>query len=184
MEVLNQPLTDAFVLKPKIYEDSRGYFCESFNQSLFSSLTGYSGTFIQDNQSCSKRGSLRGLHYQAGVAAQSKLVRVTKGSAFDVAVDLRPNSPTFKQWHGEILSDTNHVQFFIPRGFAHGFMALEDDTIFQYKVDNAYSKLHEGGILWNDKTIGISWPHPDCIHLSEKDKALPLLSSVNANILW
>ena len=133
MEIVEKVLTDAFVLKPKVFKDDRGYFYESFNEKVFESLSGIKVNFIQDNQSFSSKGTLRGLHFQKGNAAQAKLVRVTKGSAYDVAVDLRPDSPTFKQWHSIELSADNHLQFFIPRGFAHAFIALEDNTIFQYK---------------------------------------------------
>ena len=128
--------------------------------------------FIQDNQSYSSKGTLRGLHFQTGDAAQAKLVRVTKGSAYDVAVDLRPDSPTFKQWYGVELSEDNHLQFFIPRGFAHAFVALEDNTIFQYKVDNYYSGVNDGGVIWNDEELAINWPELK-LELSEKDKTYP-----------
>ena len=133
MEILKRILTDAFVLKPRIFKDDRGYFYESFNESVFESLSGVKVNFIQDNQSFSSKGTLRGLHFQKGEAAQAKLVRVTKGSAYDVAVDLRPNSPTFKKWFGVELSEENHLQFFIPKGFAHAFVALEDNTVFNIK---------------------------------------------------
>ena len=183
MEVVTKVLTDAFVLKPRVFEDERGYFYESFNEKVFESLTGIQANFIQDNQSYSSKGRLRGLHFQKGNAAQSKLVRVTKGSAYDVAVDLRPNSSTFKQWYGVELSEGNHLQFFIPRGFAHAFVALEDNTIFQYKVDNYYSVVNDGGIIWNDEELAITWPELE-LELSEKDKNLPKLNQLNLNTLW
>ncbi|MDA9050989.1 dTDP-4-dehydrorhamnose 3,5-epimerase [Schleiferiaceae bacterium] len=183
MEIVEKVLTDAFVLKPRVFKDERGYFYESFNDNVFESLTGIKVNFIQDNQSYSSKGTLRGLHFQTGDAAQAKLVRVTKGSAYDVAVDLRPSSPTFKQWHGVELSAENHLQFFIPRGFAHAFVALEDHTIFQYKVDNYYSVLNDGGVIWNDKELVITWPELE-LELSEKDKNLPKLNQLNLNTLW
>ena len=158
MEIVEKVLTDAFVLKPRVFEDERGYFYESYNDKAFKSLTGIQANFIQDNQSYSSKGTLRGLHFQKGDAAQAKLVRVTKGAAYDVAVDLRPDSPTFKQWYGVELSEENHLQFFIPRGFAHAFVALEDNTIFQYKVDNYYSGVNDGGVIWNDLELAIIWP--------------------------
>lgn len=147
MEIVEKVLTDAFVLKPKVFNDDRGYFYESFNEMVFESLTGIQANFIQDNQSHSSKGTLRGLHFQKGEDVQAKLVRVTKGSAYDVAVDLRLDSPTFKQWYGVELTEDNQLQFFIPRGFAHAFVALEDNTIFQYKVDNYYSSVNDGGVI-------------------------------------
>jgi dTDP-4-dehydrorhamnose 3,5-epimerase len=183
MELVEKVLTDAFVLKPRVFKDDRGYFYESFNDKMFESLTGIKVNFIQDNQSCSSKGTLRGLHFQKGDAAQAKLVRVTKGSAYDVAVDLRPNSPTFKQWYGVEISAENHLQFFIPRGFAHGFIALEDNIIFQYKVDNYYSGVNDGGVIWNDEELAITWPEFK-LELSEKDKNLPKLNQLDINTLW
>ena len=176
-------LTDAFVLKPRVFSDDRGYFYESFNEKVFESLTGIQPNFIQDNQSYSSKGTLRGLHFQKGEAAQAKLVRVTKGFAYDVAVDLRPDSPTFKQWYGVELSEKNHLQFFIPRGFAHAFIALEDNTIFQYKVDNYYSGVNDGGVICNDPELAIIRPELK-IESSEKDKNLPKLNQLNLNTLW
>ena len=183
MEIVEKVLTDALVLKPRVFKDERGYFYESFNEKVFESLTGLKVNFIQDNQSFSSKGTLRGLHFQTGDASQAKLVRVTKGSAYDVAVDLRPGSPTFKQWHGVELSAENHLQFFIPRGFAHAFVALEDNTIFQYKVDNYYSGIHDGGIIWSDEELAIIWPKLK-LELSEKDNNLPKLNQLNLNTLW
>ena len=183
MEIVEKVLTDAFVLKPSVFEDERGYFYESFNEKVFESLTDIKLNFIQDNQSYSSKGTLRGLHFQTGDAAQAKLVRVTKGSAYDVAVDLRPGSPTFKQWHGVELSAENHLQFFIPRGFGHGFVALEDDTVFQYKVNNYYSSVNDGGVIWSDEELAITWPDLK-LELSDKDKNLPKLNQLNLNALW
>ena len=183
MEIVEKALTDAIVLKPRVFNDDRGYFYESFNEKVFESILGIKVNFIQDNQSFSSKGTLRGLHFQKGDAAQAKLVRVTKGSAYDVAVDLRPDSPTFKQWYGVELSEENHLQFFIPRGFAHAFVALKDNTVFQYKVDNYYSSVNDGGVIWNDEELGISWPKLK-LELSEKDKSLPKLNQLNLNTLW
>ena len=183
MEIVEKVLTDAFVLKPSVFKDDRGYFYESFNEKVFESLTGVKVDFIQDNQSYSSKGTLRGLHFQKGDTAQAKLVRVTKGSAYDVAVDLRPDSPTFKQWHGFELSEENYLQFFIPRGFAHAFVALEDNTIFQYKVDNYYSSVNDGGVIWNDEELAITWPKLQ-LELSEKDRNLSKLNQLNLNTLW
>ena len=183
MEIVEKVLTDAIVLRPRVFKDDRGYFYESFNDKVFESLSGNKVNFIQDNQSYSAKGTLRGLHFQTGSAAQAKLVRVAKGSAYDVAVDLRPDSPTFKQWYGVELSEENHLQFFIPRGFAHAFVALEDNTVFQYKVDNYYSSLNDGGVIWNDEELNITWPDFK-LELSVKDKNLPKLDQLNFNILW
>ena len=183
MEIVEKVLTDAFLLKPRVFKDDRGYFYESYNEEVFESLTGIQANFIQDNHSYSSKGTLRGLHFQKGEAAQAKLVRVTKGSAYDVAVDLRPDSPTFKQWYGVELTEHNHLQFFIPRGFAHAFVALEDNTIFQYKVDNYYSSVSDGGVIWNDEELAINWPELK-IELSEKDRNLPKLNQLDLNTLW
>ena len=182
MEIVEKVLTDAFILKPRVFNDDRGYFYESFNDKVFESLIGKKIDFLQDNQSYSSKGTLRGLHFQTGDSAQSKLVRVTKGSAYDVAVDLRPQSPTFKKWFGVELTEENNLQFFIPRGFAHAFVALEDDTVFQYKVDNYYSSVNDGGVIWNDEELNIDWPQLK-LELSEKDKNLPKLNQLNLNTL-
>ncbi|MDB2572122.1 dTDP-4-dehydrorhamnose 3,5-epimerase [Schleiferiaceae bacterium] len=183
MRIIEKVLTDALILKPRVFKDDRGYFYESFNEKVFDSLAGMKVNFIQDNQSYSSKGTLRGLHFQTGDAAQAKLVRVTKGSAYDVAVDLRPNSPTFKQWYGVELSEDNNLQFFIPRGFAHAFVALEGNTIFQYKVDNYYSSTNDGGVIWNDDELAIIWPKLK-LELSDKDKNLPKLNQLNLSTLW
>jgi len=183
MEVVEKILTDAFVLRPRVFKDDRGYFYESFNDKVFESLTGTKVNFIQDNQSYSSKGTLRGLHFQKGASAQAKLVRVIKGSVFDVAVDLRSDSPTFKQHYSVELTEENHLQFFIPRGFAHAFVALEDDTIFQYKVDNYYSSEHDAGIIWNDADLNIEWPNLTLV-LSEKDKKLPKLNQIILENDW
>jgi len=175
MKIIKRVLTDALVIRPNILNDERGYFFESFNKNVFLKIVGKDVDFVQDNQSRSSRGTLRGLHYQRGSAAQAKLVRVIHGSVYDVAVDLRSNSKTFGQSYGTTLSDQNNLQFYIPRGFAHGFLALEEDTIFQYKVDNFYSPAHEAGLIWNDRRLKIDWPNFDKV-VSEKDRSLPKFS--------
>ena len=183
MEIINTALIDCKILLPTIHNDSRGYFLETYNQIQLNKALNCDICFVQDNTSFSTKGVLRGLHFQKGNDAQAKLVRVSKGSAYDVAVDLRPDSPTFKQWYSIELSADNHLQFFIPRGFAHAFVALEDNTVFQYKVDNYYSSVNDGGVIWNDDELGITWPKLK-LELSEKDKNLPKLNQLNLNTLW
>jgi dTDP-4-dehydrorhamnose 3,5-epimerase len=164
----------AFLLKPKVFEDSRGYFFESFNREGFEKNIGVVN-FIQDNESKSSAGVLRGLHFQKGEYAQAKLVRVIKGAVLDVIADIRPASPTFGQHFSIKLSEKNKLQLFLPRGMAHGFLVLEDETIFSYKVDNIYSPENESGILFDDPYLSIDWQFPkSSIILSEKDKKLPL----------
>ena len=163
------------ILEPKVFEDERGYFFESYNcRKLPESMSNI--TWVQDNESKSKKGVLRGLHYQVAEYAQAKLVRVIQGEVLDVAVDIRPGSKTFGKWHSEILSENNKLQFFIPRGFAHGFLVLSDEAIFSYKCDNYYNKESEGGIIFSDITLDIDWMlHPSELILSEKDLNLPPL---------
>ena len=174
MEAKETYLKGCFVISPKVFNDKRGYFFESFNKEKFESLAGISIDFVQDNQSQSSKGVLRGLHYQIGDFKQAKLVRVIKGSVFDVCVDLRKDSETFGQYFSIVLDDKLHQQLFIPRGFAHGFLTLENDTIFSYKCDNYYDKSSERGILYNDKTINIDWKiNGFNLLLSEKDQVLP-----------
>lgn len=170
MEVKELTIKDLLVITPKTYEDERGYFMESFNESHFKNILPHIN-FVQDNESRSSYGVLRGLHFQTPPYQQSKLVRVIKGKVLDIAVDIRKNSPTFGSYESIILSDENKKQFFIPRDFAHGFIVLSDYAIFSYKVDNKYSPNHESGIIYNDKNLGIDWilPEKDII-LSEKDK--------------
>jgi len=182
MKFIKTAIPDVYIIEPTVFGDHRGYFLESFNLEKFEENI-YSIKFIQDNESKSSKGVLRGLHFQTGDAAQAKLVRVTKGIVYDVAVDLRSDSPTFKQWYGVELSAENHLQFFIPRGFAHAFVALEDNTIFQYKVDNYYSSENDGGVIWNDEELAIPWPKLK-LDLSEKDKNLPELNQIELNSLW
>ena len=176
MKVVTTSIEGLVAIEPTIFEDARGYFMESFKQSWFEQNVAPT-TFVQDNESKSSRGVLRGLHFQVGAFAQAKLVRVLQGEVLDVAVDLRPNSPTFGKYETIILSEANKKQFFIPRGFAHGFVVLSESAVFAYKVDNVYSKAHEGGILYNDPALGIDWQIPSSeILLSEKDAVLPTLA--------
>lgn len=176
MKVLDQPIPDCYLLEPTVFGDDRGYFFESFNDQLFHKLTGANSNFVQDNQSLSSKGVLRGLHFQLGDAAQAKLVRVIKGAVWDVAVDLRPNSATYGKWFGVELNEENKRLLYVPRGFGHGFVTLKDETIFSYKCDNHYSKADERGVIWNDTTIGIEWPELGIdLRLSEKDQVLPSL---------
>ena len=165
-----------FIIEPKVFKDSRGYFFEAWKQAEFEEHVG-AVDFIQDNESKSSFGVLRGLHYQKGEFAQAKLVRVIKGKVVDVAVDIRKSSPTFGQHVMVELSGENKRQFFIPRGFAHGFLVLSDEAVFTYKVDNVYAPQAEAGIRWDDPQLGISWPiDPSLVQTSEKDLKQPLLN--------
>ncbi|UGS23658.1 dTDP-4-dehydrorhamnose 3,5-epimerase [Flavobacterium channae] len=176
-------LKGCFILEPKIFKDERGYFMESFNEKTFQEGIGQKVTFVQDNQSFSSRGVLRGLHYQCGEHAQAKLVRVLQGEVLDVAVDLRPDSETFGQYEAVLLSAENQTQFFLPRGFAHGFLVLSETATFFYKCDNFYNAASEGGILYNDETVNINWNFPTSeLIISEKDQQLPNL--LNAKKVW
>lgn len=176
-------LKGCFVLEPKIIKDERGYFMESFNEKTFQNGVGEKVHFVQDNQSYSTKGVLRGLHYQTGEHAQAKLVRVLHGEVLDVAVDIRPNSETFGQYEAVLLSGDNHKQFFVPRGFAHGFLVLSERASFFYKCDNFYNKESEGGLMYNDETVGIDWNFPTSeLLISEKDQILPNLE--NAKKAW
>ncbi|MBO4464835.1 MAG: dTDP-4-dehydrorhamnose 3,5-epimerase [Prevotella sp.] len=175
MEYQKTDIEGVYLLKPKVFGDARGYFVETWKQSDFDEHVG-KVTFIQDNESKSSRGVLRGLHYQKGEWSQAKLVRVIKGRVLDVAVDIRKNSPTFGKHVMAELSDENKHQLFIPRGFAHGFLVLSDEAIFTYKVDNVYAPQAEAGIRWNDPALGIEWPiDPSEVLTSEKDLKQPLL---------
>jgi dTDP-4-dehydrorhamnose 3,5-epimerase len=183
MKFIETKLKGCFILEPKIIKDERGYFMESFNEKTFSEGVGQNVTFVQDNQSFSTKGVLRGLHYQTGEHAQAKLVRVLQGEVLDVAVDLRPNSATFGQYETAFLSGENQTQFFIPRGFAHGFLVLSDTATFFYKCDNFYNKDSEGGLIYNDPTVNIDWNFPkEQLIISEKDTILPILE--NAKKVW
>ena len=170
MKVTPLSIPDVLLIEPQVFGDDRGFFYESFNQNKFEEAMGKKINFVQDNHSKSIKGVLRGLHYQLAPKAQGKLVRVTQGEVFDVAVDLRQSSPTFGKWVGEILSSDNKKQLWIPQGFAHGFLTLSDTAEFLYKTTDFYSKDHEEAIQWNDKTIGIDWPMKD-VSLSSKDSA-------------
>ena len=175
MEYIETPIKGVFVIEPRVFNDARGYFFEAFKQQEFDAHVGHVD-FVQDNESMSTRGVLRGLHYQKGDCSQAKLVRVIKGRVLDVAVDIRRSSPTFGQHVMVELSDENKRQFFIPRGFAHGFLVLSDEAIFTYKVDNVYAPQAEAGICWNDPALGIEWPiDPKDVVTSEKDLKAPLL---------
>lgn len=176
MGILKTEIEGVFIIEPKIFGDERGYFYESYNKERFAAETGLDIDFVQDNQSKSCYGVLRGLHFQKSPHAQSKLVRVVKGAVLDVAVDIRRGSPTFGKHVAVELTEENHRQFFIPRGFAHGFAVLSDEAIFQYKCDNLYAPGSEGSIIWNDPDLAIDWRVPaDKIILSEKDKHHPRL---------
>jgi dTDP-4-dehydrorhamnose 3,5-epimerase len=179
MNITTTPLEGCIVLTPRVFTDERGYFFETFNERSFNEAVGREVHFVQDNQSYSTKGVLRGLHLQKGEFAQAKLVRVTKGEVLDVAVDLRKGSPTYGQHYGVKLSAENNSQFFIPRGFAHGFAVLSDDAIFQYKVDNFYSKISEGGLHYGDPAMAIDWGlAEDELLVNIKDKELPFLKDV------
>ena len=171
MKVKSTPLKNCYIIEPTVFEDDRGYFYEKFNEQKFEQLIGMNGHFVQDNVSKSSYGVLRGLHLQKGDMAQAKLVSCLEGRVWDVAVDLREDSPTFGQWFGAELSAESRLQFYIPRGFAHGFSVLSPTAVFAYKCDNFYNKESEGGIIWNDAELCIDWKLPmSDIILSEKDK--------------
>jgi dTDP-4-dehydrorhamnose 3,5-epimerase len=170
MKIIPLEIPDVLIIEPEIFNDDRGFFFESFNQTYFEKAVGRTIHFVQDNHSKSHKNVLRGLHYQLAPSAQGKIVRVIQGEVFDVAVDLRQSSPTFGKWVGEILSSENKKQMWIPEGFAHGFLTLSDSAEFLYRTTNFYSKDHERSIRWDDKIIKIQWPLND-VCLSEKDKA-------------
>lgn len=175
MEVIETKIPGLVIIEPRIFRDDRGYFFESFSQRNFEEQV-CKTQFVQDNESKSSYGVLRGLHFQKPPYAQSKLVRVIKGAVLDVAVDIRKGSPTFGQHVAVELTEDNHRQFFIPRGFAHGFSVLTDEVIFQYKCDNFYAPQSEGAIAWNDPQLNIDWRIPaDKVVLSEKDRHHPNL---------
>ncbi len=166
-------IPEVILFEPNVFGDERGFFFESFNKKAFEDATGLSPDFVQDNHSKSSKGVLRGLHYQLPPMAQGKLVRVTEGEVFDVAVDIRKDSPTFGKWVGATLSAENKKQLWIPEGFAHGFITLSDSADFLYKTTNFYSKEHEQSIKWDDQDISISWPTTAIPIISEKDKMAP-----------
>ena len=180
MQVSATALPGVLILEPKVFGDARGFFLESFNQRVFDAAVGAHVDFVQDNHSCSQRGVLRGLHYQLPPHAQGKLVRVVRGSAFDVAVDVREGSATFGRWAGVTLDAASQRQLWIPPGFAHGFLALEDDTHFLYKTTDYYARDCERAIAWNDPAIGIDWPSTGSAPtLAEKDAAAPRLAEAD-----
>ena len=174
MELIKTPLQDCVLLKPAVFNDPRGCFFESYNQNKFRDLTGLHVNFVQDNQSFSSYGVLRGLHFQTGEHAQAKLVRVLKGAVLDVVVDLRPASSTFGKSYSVVLSEENKLQLYIPRGFAHGFAVITEQAEFFYKCDNYYNKQAEGGILFNDPELNIDWQIAEAdILVSDKDRENP-----------
>ena len=174
MKVIETKLKGCIIIEPRVFNDDRGYFFETFNQQKFYELTGQKVNFVQDNESFSSRGVLRGLHYQKGEYAQAKLIRVVQGKVLDVAVDLRKNSPTFGEHVSVEISSENKKQLFVPRGFAHGFVVLSETVTFLYKCDNFYNKVSESGIIYNDKTLNIDWKIPQNeLIISEKDAILP-----------
>ncbi|MBQ2108613.1 MAG: dTDP-4-dehydrorhamnose 3,5-epimerase [Bacteroidales bacterium] len=179
MKVINTDIPGLLILEPVIHGDARGYFFEAFNQKDFDEAVGMHVTFVQDNESKSSYGVLRGLHFQKGDHAQAKLVRVVSGRVLDVAVDMRPGSPTFGRYVSVELTGENHRMFFIPRGFAHGFSVLSEEAVFQYKCDNFYCPESEGGIAWDDPSLGIDWQLPaEAVKLSDKDRRNPKISEL------
>lgn len=176
-------LKDCYLIEPRIFTDERGYFMESFNERTFQNQTGIAVHFVQDNQSKSSKGVLRGLHYQTGIYSQAKLVRVLEGEVYDVVVDIRPDSATYGQQYGVILSAENQKQLFVPKGFAHGFLVLSETATFFYKCDEFYNKESEAGIIFNDPELNIDWQFPASeLIISEKDKVQPLFK--NARPVW
>ena len=180
MQFIRTEIPDVIIIEPKVHGDSRGYFVETFRADKLEEFLGYKINFCQDNESKSSRGVLRGLHYQLASAAQTKLVRVIQGRVLDVAVDIRKGSPTFGKHVAVELTAENKKQMLIPRGFAHGFVVLEDDTVFAYKVDNYYSPENDRGIAFDDEALNIDWmvPHAE-LNLSTKDKVQPKLNETN-----
>lgn len=183
MNFIPTKLKGCYIIEPKVFTDDRGYFLESFNKNIFEKGIGTPINFVQDNQSFSTKGVLRGLHYQTGEHAQAKLVRVLQGEVLDVAVDIRPESDTFGQYVSILLTAENQRQFFVPRGFAHGFLVVSETATFFYKCDNFYNKDSEGGLIYNDKTVNIDWEFAtENLIISEKDQFLPNLE--NSKKIW
>ncbi|MBD3318032.1 MAG: dTDP-4-dehydrorhamnose 3,5-epimerase [Chitinivibrionales bacterium] len=179
MKFIKASIPDVVVIEPRVFEDERGFFLESYSRKVFAD-NGVDAEFVQDNHSLSvQKGVVRGLHFQTPPATQAKLLRVTAGAVWDVVVDLRSGSPTYGQWEGFELTATDKRMIFVPRGFAHGFCTLAPNTEVIYKVDNLYSKEHDGGVRWDDPDLGISWPIDEPI-LSAKDRALPLLADFSS----
>jgi len=181
MEIIKTPISDLVVVKPRVFEDARGFFYESYNERAYYEV-GINLHFCQDNMSKSSYGVIRGLHYQLNPQSQSKLVSAVRGTVWDVAVDLRKNSSTFGQWYGVELSEDNHLQFLIPQGFAHGFSVLTETAIFAYKCDNLYNPTLERGILFNDQFLAIDWKIPvDKAVISDKDTKHPSFKDAELN---
>lgn len=181
MEVIQTPIADLLIIKPRVFEDERGFFYESYNRNGYKKL-GIDQDFCQDNQSKSSYGVIRGLHYQLLPQSQSKLVTVIIGAVWDVAVDLRRKSPTFGQWYGVELSAENKLQFLIPQGFAHGFSVISANALFSYKCDNFYNQSLERGIIYNDPTLNVDWKIPfDKTLISSKDQVHPLFENADIN---
>ena len=178
MKVNDTPIDGVKIIEPDVFSDSRGWFCEQYNAARYKAA-GIAADFVQDNESLSSKGVVRGLHWQAGEHAQAKLVRVIRGAVWDVVVDIRKGSPTFGRHVSIVLTGENRKQFFIPRGFAHGFVVLEDNTLFSYKCDNLYCKESERGLIFDDPALGIEWPKIDVpILLSDKDRKHPVLADI------
>lgn len=185
MNIIKTEIEGVFVIEPKIFGDERGYFFESFNAKEFAEKTGLNINFVQDNESKSKYGVLRGLHFQKPPYTQSKLVRVVSGRVLDVAVDIRKGSPTYGRWVSCEMTGENHRQFFVPKGFAHGFCVLSNEAVFQYKCDDFYHPEDEGALAWDDETIGIKWPiAKEDVVLSEKDKHHPCLNDFETPFIY
>ncbi|MEI4768836.1 dTDP-4-dehydrorhamnose 3,5-epimerase [Psychrobacillus sp. FJAT-51614] len=183
MKFIKTNLIDAYLFEPDVYGDHRGFFMESFNAKVFEEQ-GFSFKFIQDNHSLSAEpGTIRGLHYQLEPYAQTKLIRVTKGAVYDVILDIRSGSPTYGKWEGFILTEDNKRQLLVPKGFAHGYCTLVNNTEVQYKVDNYYSPDHDRGICWDDSNLNIDWPVTNPI-LSEKDEKHPHLNDIQSQFIY
>ncbi len=179
MNVIPTAIPDVIIIEPKVFGDERGFFYESFNQKVFNDATGLDVQFVQDNHSRSSKGVLRGLHYQLPPHAQGKLVRCVRGAVFDVAVDIRKSSPTFGKWVGVELSETNHRQFWIPPGFAHGFLTLSETADFLYKTTDYYMPAFERGIRWNDPQVGVAWPELMPVSLNARDASFPNIGNAS-----
>ncbi|KFC80956.1 dTDP-4-dehydrorhamnose 3,5-epimerase [Buttiauxella agrestis] len=180
MKIIDTSIADLKIIEPKVFSDERGFFMESFNLSTFNEIIGSEVNFVQDNHSRSTRGVLRGMHFQKPPFSQGKLVRCTLGEVFDVAVDIRIGSKTFGKWVGVILSAENKRQFWIPEGFAHGFVVISECAEFMYKTTNYYNPSAEAGFVWNDQSVNIDWPVDNEVLLSEKDKLLPTFGNLKA----
>lgn len=179
MQVEKTPLKDCYLIKPQIFEDKRGLFLETYHRKRFYELTGIDTEFVQDNQSISRYGVLRGLHYQKGEFAQTKIVRAIYGKVLDVVVDLRPDSPSFKKTYSVILDDENLYQLYVPKGFGHGFLTLSEKSVFAYKCDHYYTPGSEAGLIYNDPELGIDWDFPEeKMIISDKDKVQPTFKQV------